>query len=328
MKLAIIGATGMVGRTMFKILQEHNFPVDTMIPVASKKSIGKTLEFNNQQYNIIGIEEALEARPDIALFSAGGSISKDWAPAFAEKGTYVVDNSSAWRMDPDKKLIIPEINGNSLTPEDKIIANPNCSTIQMLMAIAPIYREYGIERIVASTYQSVTGTGYEAVKQMDDEREGNSGPKVYPHPIDKNALPQCDAFTDNGYTKEEMKLVNESQKILGDSSLPVTATAVRIPVVGGHGESVNLQLKTPFSEKDIRHLLDNTPGVTVQDKPEENLYPMPLNAEGKDEVFAGRIRKDDTVKNGLNMWIVADNLRKGAATNTVQIARYISGHIL
>ena len=322
MKVAVVGATGMVGEIMRNVLEERNFPITEFIPVASARSIGKTICFQGKDYTVIGLEEAVERAPDFALFSAGGQTSLDWAPKFAAVGTTVIDNSSAWRMHPDHKLIVPEINADRLTPSDKIIANPNCSTIQMVMVLAPLHKRYGIKRVVVSTYQSITGTGVKAVQQLEDEYNGKDGEKAYPHPIHRNALPHCDVFMDNGYTKEEMKLVNETHKIL-DPNIKVTATAVRIPVVGGHSESVNLTLSQEANLDEVRELLNNTPGVVVVDDLVNNNYPMPLDAEGKDEVFVGRIRKDESQEKGLNLWIVADNLRKGAATNTVQIAEYL-----
>jgi aspartate-semialdehyde dehydrogenase len=316
----------MVGEIMRTVLEERNFPITEFLPVASERSVGKTISFQGKDYTVIGLEDAVKRVPDFALFSAGGQTSLDWAPKFAAVGTTVIDNSSAWRMHPDHKLIVPEINADQLTADDKIIANPNCSTIQMVMALAPIHKRYGIERVVVSTYQSITGTGVKAVQQLEDEYAGIDGEKAYPHDIHRNALPHCDVFLDNGYTKEEMKLVNETHKIL-DPSIQVTATAVRIPVVRGHSEAVNLTLsKTPDLE-DIRDLLNNTPGVVVVDNLQNNEYPMPLNAEGKDEVFVGRIRKDESQDKGINLWIVADNLRKGAATNTVQIAEYLMRNV-
>ncbi len=322
MKVAVVGATGMVGEIMQSVLEERNFPITEFLPVASARSVGKTISFQGKDYTVIGLEEAVERAPDFALFSAGGQTSLDWAPKFAAVGTTVIDNSSAWRMHPDHKLIVPEINADQLTTDDKIIANPNCSTIQMVMALAPLHKRYGIERVVISTYQSITGTGVKAVQQLEDEYNGMDGEKAYPHPIHRNALPHCDVFMDNGYTKEEMKLVNETHKIL-DPNIKVTATAVRIPVVGGHSESVNLTLSQEADLDEVRELLNNTPGVVVVDDLANNSYPMPLDAEGKDDVFVGRIRKDESQQNGLNLWIVADNLRKGAATNTVQIAEYL-----
>lgn len=323
MKIAVVGATGLVGSVMLKVLSERKLPIRQLYLVASERSVGKEIEFDGKTYKVIGLEEAVAAQPDIAIFSAGGATSLEWAPKFAEVGTTVIDNSSAWRMDPTKKLIIPEVNAHELTAADKIIANPNCSTIQMIMALAPIHKQYGIKRIVVSTYQSVTGTGIKAVRQLENEYEGKPGEMAYAYPIHRNALPQCDVFEDNGYTKEELKLVRETQKILNDNSVAVTATAVRVPVVGGHSESVNAQLSKPFEVSDIRKLLHETEGVTVQDNPATGIYPMPIYAHDKDDVFVGRIRKDNTIENGLNLWIVADNLRKGAATNAVQIAQYL-----
>ena len=322
MRVAVVGVTGMVGEIMLNVLEERNFPITELLPVASARSVGKTITFQGKDYNVIGLEDAVAQAPDFAMFSAGGQTSLDWAPKFAAVGTTVIDNSSAWRMHPDHKLIVPEINAEQLTPDDKIIANPNCSTIQMVMALAPIHKRYGIERVVVSTYQSVTGTGVKAVQQLENEYEGVDGEKAYPHPIHRNALPHCDVFLDNGYTKEEMKLVNETHKIL-DPNIKVTATAVRIPVVGGHSESVNITLSQAADLDEVRELLNNTPGVVVIDDLDNNGYPMPLDAEGKDDVFVGRIRKDESQEEGLNLWIVADNLRKGAATNTVQIAEYL-----
>ena len=322
MRVAVVGVTGMVGEIMRNVLEERNFPITEFLPVASARSVGKTITFQGKDYTVIGLEDAVAQAPDFALFSAGGQTSLDWAPKFAALGTTVIDNSSAWRMHPDHKLIVPEINADQLTPDDKIIANPNCSTIQMVMALAPIHKRYGIERVVVSTYQSITGTGVKAVQQLENEYEGVDGEKAYPHPIHRNALPHCDVFMENGYTKEEMKLVNETHKIL-DPNIKVTATAVRIPVVGGHSESVNLTLSQAVDLDEVRKLLNNTPGVVVIDDLDNNDYPMPLDAEGKDDVFVGRIRKDESQEKGLNLWIVADNLRKGAATNTVQIAEYL-----
>ena len=322
MRIALVGVTGMVGEVMRNVLEERNFPITEFLPVASARSVGKTITFQGKDYTVIGLEDAVAQAPDFALFSAGGQTSLDWAPKFAAVGTTVIDNSSVWRMHPDHKLIVPEINADQLTPDDKIIANPNCSTIQMVMALAPIHKRYGIERVVVSTYQSITGTGVKAVQQLENEYEGVDGEKAYPHPIHRNALPHCDVFLDNGYTKEEMKLVNETHKIL-DPNIKVTATAVRIPVVGGHSESVNLTLSQAADLDEVRELLNNTPGVMVIDDLNNNGYPMPLDAEGKDDVFVGRIRKDESQEKGLNLWIVADNLRKGAATNTVQIAEYL-----
>ena len=312
----------MVGEVMLQVLAERQFPISELIPVASARSVGKQLEYEGKIYSVIGLEDAVALKPDVALFSAGGDTSLAWAPKFAAVGCTVIDNSSAWRMHPDHKLIVPEINANELTAEDKIIANPNCSTIQMVMALAPIHRTFGIERVVVSTYQSITGTGVKAVQQLENEYEGVEGEMAYPHAIHRNALPHCDVFLDNRYTKEEMKLVNETHKIL-DSNIRVTATAVRIPVVGGHSESVNLTLSKSAELEEVRRVLSETPGVVVQDDIQNNDYPMPLQAHGKDDVFVGRLRKDTSQDNGLNLWIVADNLRKGAATNTVQIAEYL-----
>ena len=328
MKIAVVGATGMVGNVMLEVLAERKLPITELLLVASERSVGKEMVFEGKTHTVIGLETAVEARPDIALFSAGGSTSLEWAPKFAAVGTTVIDNSSAWRMEQDKKLIVPEINADQLTPEDKILANPNCSTIQMVMALAPLHKAFGIKRIVISTYQSITGTGVKAVEQLNNEMEGTSGTMAYPHPIHKNALPHCDVFLENDYTKEEMKLIHETHKILGDSSIGITATAIRIPVVGGHSESVNLEFEKPYTLDEIRRLLEQTPGVVVLDNPEKNAYPMPIHAEGKDEVFVGRIRRDESVENAVNLWIVADNLRKGAATNTIQIAEYLIQHQL
>ena len=323
MRVAVVGATGMVGNVMLEVLKERNFPVTELIPVASERSVGKQIEFNGKAFSVVNLETAVSMAPDIALFSAGGSTSLEWAPKFAEAGTTVIDNSSAWRMDATKKLVVPEINANALTKEDKIIANPNCSTIQMVMALAPLHKQYKIKRIVVSTYQSISGTGVKAVQQLENEMAGVEGEMAYPYPIHQNALPHCDVFEDNGYTKEEMKLVRETQKILNDNTIAVTATAVRIPTAGGHSESVNIEFENDFNETDVRTMLDATDGVVVQDNLDDNTYPMPIYANGKDEVFVGRIRRDLSQPNTLNMWIVADNLRKGAATNTVQIAEYI-----
>lgn len=323
MKLAVVGATGMVGEVMLQILSERNFPYSKLILVASEKSVGKKIIFRSNSHEVVGLNKAVSMKPDLALFSAGGSTSLEWAPKFAKAGTVVIDNSSAWRMDPTKKLIIPEINAAQLTLADKIIANPNCSTIQMLMALAPLQENYGIERIIVSTYQSITGTGVKAVQQLENEYKGEIGEMAYPYQIHQNALPHCDLFMDNGYTKEEMKLVNETHKILDDNSIGVSATAIRIPVVGGHSESINVQLKKDFDLAAIRKLLSESPGLIVQDNPESNTYPMPIYAAGKNEVFVGRIRRDDSQDKTLNLWVVADNLRKGAATNTIQIAEYL-----
>lgn len=323
MKVAVVGATGMVGEVMLKVLEERNFPVTELLLVASERSVGKKLTFKNKEYTVIGLGDAVAAKPHIAIFSAGGDTSLEWAPKFAEVGTTVVDNSSAWRMDPTKKLVVPEINAHELTKEDKIIANPNCSTIQMVMALAPLHKKYKMKRIVVSTYQSVSGTGVKAVRQLENEIAGIEGEMAYPYPIGRNALPHCDVFMDNGYTKEEMKLAREPQKIFNDKTFSVTATAVRIPTAGGHSESVNVEFENDFDLADVRKLLHETSGVVVQDNTETNTYPMPIYAHDKDEVFVGRIRRDETQPNTLNMWIVADNLRKGAATNTIQIAEYL-----
>lgn len=323
MKLAVVGATGMVGEVMLRVLSERNFPLTELIPVASERSVGKKVNYKGKDYKVVKISTAISMSPDIALFSAGGETSLNWAPKFAKAGAIVIDNSSAWRMDPDKKLIIPEINAKTLTKEDRIIANPNCSTIQMLMALAPLKKTYGINRVIVSTYQSITGTGVKAVKQLENEYNDVKGDMAYPYPIHRNALPHCDVFMDNGYTKEEMKLVNETHKILADDSIGVTATAIRIPVVGGHSESINIQLKSQFELHDVRKLLHESPGIVLQDNPDTNTYPMPIYAQGKDEVFVGRIRKDFSQENSLNLWVVSDNLRKGAATNTIQIAEYL-----
>ena len=323
MKIAIIGATGMVGKVMLKVLEERNFPISELIPVASEKSVGKSIEYKESTYKVVGISDAISMKPDIALFSAGGDTSLKWAPKFAEAGTTVIDNSSAFRMDQDKKLVVPEINANLLTKEDKIIANPNCSTIQLVLALSPLHNKYKMKRVVVSTYQSVSGTGVKAVQQLENEINGIEGEMAYPHPIGRNALPHCDVFEDNGYTKEEMKLAREPQKILDDRTFSVTATAVRIPTSGGHSESVNVQFENDFNLQEVRELLAETKGVIVQDNPSTNTYPMPILAHGKDAVFVGRIRRDETQPNTLNMWIVSDNLRKGAATNTVQIAEHL-----
>ena len=323
MRVAVVGVTGMVGNVMLEVLAEHNFPVTELIPVASEKSVGKKIVFKGTEYTVIGLQQAVSLKPDVALFSAGASVSKEWAPKFAQVGTTVVDNSSAWRMDPTKKLVIPEINADVLTKDDKIIANPNCSTIQMLVALAPLQRKYGIKRVVVSTYQSITGTGVKAVRQLENEYKGEKGEMAYHYQIHRNAIPHCDVFEENGYTKEEMKLVRETKKILRDDSIAVTATAVRIPVVGGHSEAVNVELKTDFDINEVRTLLAQSAGIKVQDNTETNTYPMPLYAHGNDDVFVGRIRRDESQPNTLNLWVVADNLRKGAATNTIQIAEYL-----
>lgn len=323
MKVAVVGATGMVGEVMLNILEERNFPFSELMLVASERSVGKEMTFKNKPYKIIGLAEAVSNKPDIAFFSAGGGTSLEWAPKFAEVGTTVIDNSSAWRMDPSKKLIVPEINAGQLTKDDKIIANPNCSTTQMVMVLAPLHKKYKIKRVVVSTYQSITGTGVKAVKQLENELAGVKGEMAYPYPINKNVIPHCDVFEDNGYTKEEMKLVNETQKILDDRSIAVTATAVRVPTQGGHSEAVNIEFENDFNVSEVRQLLSKTPGVVLQDNTDVNTYPMPLYANGKDDVFVGRIRRDESQPNTLNLWIVSDNLRKGAATNTIQIAEYL-----
>jgi aspartate-semialdehyde dehydrogenase len=307
---------------MLEVLREQNFPVTELIPVASEKSVGKSLEYNGNSYMVVGLQTAVDMKPDVAIFSAGGETSLEWAPKFAEVGTTVIDNSSAWRMDPTKKLIVPEINGNELTSSDKIIANPNCSTIQLVLVMAPLHKKYGIKRAIVSTYQSITGTGVKAVEQMENERAGKEGDMAYKYPIDKNCIPQCDVFLENGYTKEEMKLTNETKKIL-DSAINVTATAVRVPVVGGHSEAVNIEFQHDFDLSEVRNILENTPGITLQDDPSNYVYPMPKYAQHKNDVFVGRIRRDESQANTLNLWIVADNLRKGAATNAVQIAHLL-----
>ncbi|MDP5001830.1 MAG: aspartate-semialdehyde dehydrogenase [Flavobacterium sp.] len=323
MRVAVVGATGMVGEIMLQVLAERNFPVTELIPVASEKSVGKEIEWKGNTYKVVGLQTAVDMKPEIALFSAGGETSLEWAPKFAAAGTTVIDNSSAWRMDATKKLVVPEINASVLTKEDKIIANPNCSTIQMVMALAPLHAKYDIKRIVVSTYQSITGTGVKAVRQLENEYAGIQDEMAYKYPIHRNAIPQCDSFEENGYTKEEMKLVRETQKILNDNTIAVTATAIRIPVVGGHSEAVNVQFENDFDVNEVRQILSNTAGVTVQDNLDTFTYPMPIYAQGKDDVFVGRIRRDESQPNTINMWIVADNLRKGAATNTIQIAEYL-----
>ncbi len=323
MKVAVVGATGMVGEVMLKVLAERNFPITELLVVASERSVGKILTYKNKEYTVIGLADAVAAKPDIAIFSAGGGTSLEWAPKFAEVGTTVIDNSSAWRMDPTKKLVVPEINAHELTKDDKIIANPNCSTIQMVLALSPLHKQYKMKRVVVSTYQSVSGTGVKAVKQLENEIAGIEGEMAYPYPISRNALPHCDVFEDNGYTKEEMKLAKEPQKIFNDKSFSVTATAVRIPTAGGHSESVNVEFENDFDLAEVRKLLSETPGVIVQDNTATNTYPMPIFAHDKDEVFVGRLRRDETQPNTLNMWIVADNLRKGAATNAIQIGEYL-----
>lgn len=329
MKIAVVGATGMVGQVMLKVLEERNFPVTELIPVASEKSVGKSVHFKGEEYTLVSIQSAVEQKPEIAIFSAGGATSLEWAPKFAEVGTFVIDNSSAWRMDATKKLVVPEINASEITKDDKIIANPNCSTIQLVMVLHPLHKKYGLKRVVVSTYQSVTGTGKAAVDQLQDEVKSSvtaqdcTVPKVYPYEIFKNALPQCDVFSDEGYTKEELKLMREPKKIMSDDSFQLTATAVRVPVQGGHSESVNIEFHQDFNLDEVREILSHTKGVTVQDDVEKSLYPMPLYSEGKDEVFVGRIRRDPSQPKTLNCWIVADNLRKGAATNAVQIAEHL-----
>ena len=329
MKIAVVGATGMVGEVMLKVLAERNFPITELIPVASEKSVGKEIEFKGIKYKVVGLQTAVEMKPTIAVFSAGGETSLEWAPKFAEAGTTVIDNSSAWRMDPSKKLIVPEINASELTKEDKIIANPNCSTIQMVLALAPLHKKYNIKRIIVSTYQSITGTGVKAVQQLENEYAGIQGEMAYKYPIHRNAIPQCDSFEANGYTKEEMKLVRETKKILSDDSIAVTATAVRVPIVGGHSEALNVEFTNDFEIKEVKNILNHTPGIIVQDNLDTFSYPMPMYAHGKDEVFVGRIRRDESQPNTLNMWVVADNLRKGAATNTIQIAEYlVANHLV
>ncbi len=323
MKVAVVGATGMVGEVMLRVLAERDFPLTELLLVASERSVGKTLPYRGKDHKIISMAEAVAAKPQIAIFSAGGDTSLEWAPKFAAAGTTVVDNSSAWRMDPDKKLIVPEINAHELTAKDKIIANPNCSTIQLVMVLAPLHKKYHMKRVVVSTYQSVSGTGVKAVRQLENEINGVQGEMAYPYPIGRNALPHCDSFLENGYTKEEMKLAREPQKILNDRTFSVSATAVRIPTSGGHSESVNVEFNNDFALDEVRTLLQHTPGVVVQDNPDTNTYPMPIYAHDKDEVFVGRIRRDESQRNTLNMWIVADNLRKGAATNAIQIAEYL-----
>ncbi len=323
MKVAVVGATGMVGEVMLKVLKERDFPITELLLVASERSVGKKISYNGQSISVIGLADAVAARPDLAIFSAGGDTSLTWAPKFAAAGTTVIDNSSAWRMDPEKKLIVPEINANKLSKTDKIIANPNCSTIQLVMVLAPLHVKYKMKRVIVSTYQSVSGTGVKAVKQLENEMAGIQGEMAYPYPINRNALPHCDTFMENGYTKEEMKLAREPQKILDDRTFSISATAVRIPTAGGHSESVNVEFESDFELNEVRRILSNTPGVVVQDNPDTNTYPMPVYAHDKDDVFVGRIRRDETQRNTLNMWIVADNLRKGAATNAIQIAEYL-----
>ena len=326
MKLAVIGVTGMVGTVLLKVLKEEGLNITQLIPVASAKSVGKSIHFSDNDVEIVSLESAIELSPDIAIFSAGGSVSEEWAPKFASKGTIVIDNSSFWRMDPSKKLIVPEVNGQTLSAFDKIIPNPNCSTIQLVMVLKPLHDRFKIKRVIVSTYQSISGTGVKAVRQMEAERSSINGEKAYPYPIDKNCIPQCDIFLDNDYTKEEMKLTNETKKII-DSSIEVSATAVRIPVVGGHSEAVNIEFENEYEIEEIKSLLSKMPGLTVQDEPSKLLYPMPIKAHGKNDVFVGRIRRDASQPKSLNLWIVADNLRKGAATNAVQIAKSMIGYI-
>lgn len=323
MKVAVVGATGLVGTKMLQVLAERNFPVDELIPVASERSVGKEVEFKGKKYKVVSMQDAINAKPGVAIFSAGGSTSLEWAPKFAEAGITVIDNSSAWRMDPSKPLVVPEVNADILTEKDKVIANPNCSTIQMVVVLKPLHKKYKVKRVVVSTYQSVTGTGKKAVDQLFNERDGKEGEMAYKYQIDLNALPQIDVFMPNGYTKEEMKMVNETKKIMGDDSIRVTATTVRIPVMGGHSESVNVEFENDFDLDELRTLLSQSPGIIVQDDPSQQIYPMPLWAHEKDEVFVGRLRRDETQPKTVNMWIVSDNLRKGAATNAVQIAEYL-----
>lgn len=328
MKLAVVGATGMVGNVMLEVLNERNFPVTELLLVASERSVGKKITYKEKEYTVIGLQDAVDLKPDIAVFSAGGNTSLEWAPKFAAAGTTVVDNSSAWRMDASKKLIVPEINASELTKENKIIANPNCSTIQMVVALAPLHKKYKIKRLVISTYQSITGTGVKAVEQLENEYAGKKGEMAYPYPIHRNALPHCDVFEDNGYTKEEMKLVNETRKIFNDNTIAITATAVRIPVVGGHSESINVEFENDFDIAEVRKILHEADGVTLKDNPDTNTYPMPIYAHGHDDVFVGRLRRDESQPKTLNMWVVSDNLRKGAATNTIQIAEYLMANDL
>lgn len=328
MKLAVVGATGLVGSEILEVLKERNFEYDELLLVASARSAGKVIEYQGKSHTVIGLEDAVAAKPDIAIFSAGGSTSLEWAPKFAEVGTIVIDNSSAWRMDPSKKLIVPEINGSAIMIDDRIIANPNCSTIQMVLVLGPLHERYGINRVIVSTYQSVTGSGKGAVDQMMAERNGETPDMVYPHKIDMNVLPHIDVFQENGYTKEEMKMTNETVKILGDPNVKVSATCVRIPTMGGHSEAVNIEFDNPYDLAEVKEILSKVPGLVIQDDVANNVYPMPLTAHKKDEVFVGRIRKDESKENALNLWIVADNLRKGAATNAVQIAQYVTEHNL
>ena len=329
MKIAVVGATGLVGGEILEVLDERNFQYDELLLVASERSVGKQIEYKGKTYSVIGLADAVSKKPEIAIFSAGGGTSLEWAPKFAEAGTVVIDNSSAWRMNPNNKLIVPEINAKELTMDHRVIANPNCSTIQMVVALAPLHEKYKMKRIVVSTYQSVTGTGKAAVDQLINERAGKAGEKVYPHPIDMNVLPHIDVFLDNGYTKEEMKMVNETKKIFSDDSIQVTATTVRLPVMGGHSESVNVEFEKDFDLDEVKTLLTDAEGIIVEDDVANNIYPMPLNAHKKDEVFVGRLRRDESQPNTLNMWVVADNLRKGAATNAVQIAEYmVANHLI
>jgi aspartate-semialdehyde dehydrogenase len=323
MKIAVVGATGLVGSEMLKVLDERNFPVSELIPVASERSVGKKVKFKGTEYTVHSMQQAIDAKPAIAIFSAGGDTSREWAPKFAAAGITVIDNSSAWRMDPTKKLVVPEVNAHVLTKEDKIIANPNCSTIQMVVVLEPLHKKYRIKRVVVSTYQSVTGTGVKAVDQLMNERKGIKGEMAYKYSIDLNVIPQIDVFLDNGYTKEEMKMVNETRKILGDDSIMLTSTTVRIPVIGGHSEAVNIEFEKEYEVEDVRKMLASIKGVIVKDDPSNQLYPMPIDSHGRDEVFVGRIRRDESQPKTINMWIVADNLRKGAATNAVQIAEYL-----
>ncbi len=325
MKVAVVGATGLVGTKMLQVLAERNFPVTELVPVASERSVGKEVEFKGVKYKVVSMADGIAAKPAVAIFSAGGGTSTEWAPKFAEAGITVIDNSSAWRMDPTKKLVVPEVNADTLTADDKIIANPNCSTIQMVLVLKPLHEKYGIKRVVVSTYQSVSGTGKAAVDQLMNERNGVEGPMAYKYPIDLNLIPQIDVFLENGYTKEEMKMVKETVKILGDESVKVTATTVRVPVIGGHSESVNIEFVNDFTVAEVREILAATPGIVVQDDIANQIYPMPRFAHDKDETFVGRIRRDETQDNTLNCWIVSDNLRKGAATNAVQIAEYLAG---
>ncbi len=328
MKVAVVGATGLVGTKMIEVLQERNFPVTELIPVASERSVGKKIKFNEKEYTVVSMQEAIDKKPAVALFSAGGNTSLEWAPRFAEAGITVIDNSSAWRMDMDKKLIVPEVNANVISASDKIIANPNCSTIQMVLILNPLHAKYKIKRVVVSTYQSVTGTGVKAVDQLMNERKQIEGPMAYKYPIDLNAIPQIDVFLENGYSKEEMKMANETAKILNDKNIGVTATCVRIPTLGGHSESVNIEFENDYKIEDVRNILSATPGVVLQDDIHNFVYPMPLTAHEKDDTFVGRIRRDETQPNTLNCWIVSDNLRKGAATNAIQIAEYLYAHAL